>query len=145
MCTATSWLKWQKSASDRLIHTLDTLRARLPFQAGNTGYEPNLYPNSHRFRGDSVAISLCDLRFEIAAIAILQFGHLRPVLTCFHASFFFFSLFAAFAGHPSSSPSLRTFLPFSPPRKVLCSVLSFLAVGPPMLVSVRLVSTTSSP
>ena len=40
-------------------------------------------------------------------------------LTCFHASFF---LFDPFAGHPSSSPSLATFLPFSPPRKVLYSV-----------------------
>ena len=27
----------------------------------------------------------------------------------------------SFAGHPSSSPFLGTFLPLSPPRKVLCS------------------------
>ena len=33
-----------------------------------------------------------------------------------------FFLFAPFAGHPSSSPFLGTFSPFSPPRKVLCSV-----------------------
>ena len=39
----------------------------------------------------------------------------RQILTCFHASFF---LFAAFAGHPSSSP----FSPFSPPLEK-CSVL----------------------
>ena len=39
--------------------------------------------------------------------------------------FFFarpFFLFAPFAGHPSSSPFLGTFSPFSPPRRVLCSV-----------------------
>ena len=36
VCTTAMRLKWQKSASDRLIHTLDTLRARLLFQAGNT-------------------------------------------------------------------------------------------------------------
>ena len=40
----------------------------------------------------------------------------RPVFT---RPFF---LFAPFAGHPSSSPFLDTFSPFSPPRKVLCSV-----------------------
>ena len=43
----------------------------------------------------------------------------RTFLTCFHAPFF---LFAPFAGHPSSSPFLGTFSPFSPPTKVLCSV-----------------------
>ena len=37
----------------------------------------------------------------------------------FSRSFF---LFAPSDGHPSSSPSLSTFLPLSPPRKVLCSV-----------------------
>ena len=31
-------------------------------------------------------------------------------------------LFAPFVGHPASSPFLGTFSPFSPPRKVLCSV-----------------------
>ena len=38
-------------------------------------------------------------------------------LTCFHASFF---LFCPLFGHPSSSPSLGTFSPFSPPWKVPC-------------------------
>ena len=33
-----------------------------------------------------------------------------------------FFLFALFVGDPSSSPFLGTFPPFSPPRKVLCSV-----------------------
>ena len=36
VCTTAMRLKWQKNASDRLIHTLDNLRTRLPFQVGNT-------------------------------------------------------------------------------------------------------------
>ena len=40
VCTTAMRLKWQKSASDRLTHTLNTLRARLPFQVGNTRRNP---------------------------------------------------------------------------------------------------------
>ena len=50
---------------------------------------------------------------------------LNPVLQGFLTLNVFtrpFFLFAPFAGHPSSSPFLSTFSPFSPPRKVLCSV-----------------------
>ena len=76
---------------------------------------------SHPSQGILV-VTICDegyKDFRSRGVCKRRHGLLLALLTCFRASFF---PFCPLSWPPSSSPFLGIFSPFSPPRKVLCSV-----------------------
>ena len=85
VCTTAMRLKWQKNASDRLICTLDTLRARLP-QSRQHNFSAN-FPNFRIFwrirKDSSESVRSKNHTAENKGFVLLissEFVRIRPIL-----------------------------------------------------------------